>query len=271
MLAATPIGNRADASARLLQVLADADVIAAEDTRRARTLLRALEVSTRARIMAHHEHNEHTSAAGLVAMAAAGHLVVLISDAGMPSISDPGYRLVRAAIEAGVTVTCVPGACAVSTALAVSGLPVDRFTFEGFVPRRAGERDRRLAELAGERRTMVFFEAPHRVAALLASMTEVFGRERAAVLCRELTKVHEEVRRGSLAELAASTGDGVLGEVTLVVAGAPDRAPELSDLVDQVESLAATGMRLREAVKRVARAAGVGGSDLYAAVQASRQ
>ncbi len=271
VLAATPIGNRADVSARLLEVLAGADVIAAEDTRRARALLRALQVSTDARVVAHHEHNERTSAAGLVALAARGGVVVVISDAGMPSISDPGYRLVRAAIEAGVTVTCVPGPSAVSAALAVSGLPSDRFTFEGFAPRRPGERDRRLAELAAEPRTMVFFEAPHRVAALLTAMAGVFGPDRAAVLCRELTKVHEEVRRGSLADLVAVTEGGVLGEVTLVVAGAPARPAEPADVVDQVQALVADGLRLREAVKRVARAAGVGGSDLYAAVQASRR
>ena len=230
VLAATPIGDAADASPRLRAELAGADVIAAEDTRRLRRLLDRLEITTGARIVSYFEGNEAARTDELLRALAEGARVVLVTDAGMPSVSDPGYRLVAAAVEHGIRVTAVPGPSAVLTALAVSGLPVDRFCFEGFLPRKAGERARRLDDLAAEPRTMVFFEAPHRTAETLAAMVEAFGPDRRAAVCRELTKTYEEIRRGPLAELAAWAAAGeVRGEVTLVVAGAPPGDPDLAD------------------------------------------
>src|SRR3954449_6913641 len=201
--------------------MAEADVLAVEDPRRLHRLAQDLEVTLTGRIVTFHESVERQRLPGLVAALTEGATVLLLTDAGMPSVSDPGYTLVRAAIEAGVEVTSVPGPSAVTTALAVSGLPCDRFCFEGFLPRKAGERRSRLVGLADERRTMVFFESPHRLADALRDAAAAFGEGREAAVCRELTKTHEEIRRGSLAELAAWAADGVKGEITLVVAGAP--------------------------------------------------
>ena len=220
VLAATPIGQAADASQRLVTELAEADVIAAEDTRRLARLAAELGVEVKGRVTSYFEGNEAARTPGLVERMVAGDRVVLVTDAGMPSVSDPGYRLVAAAVDAGVRVTAVPGPSAVLTALAVSGLPVDRFCFEGFLPRKAGERSRRLSSLANEERTLVFFEAPHRTPATLTALAGAFGDDRPAAVCRELTKTYEEVRRGGLAELAGWAGDGVRGEVTIVVSGA---------------------------------------------------
>ena len=220
MLAATPIGQAADAPPRLATELAGADVIAAEDTRRLARLAAELGVDVKGRVTSYFDGNEAARTPGLVERLVAGDRVVLVTDAGMPSVSDPGYRLVAAAVEAGVTVTAVPGPSAVLTALAVSGLPVDRFCFEGFLPRKAGERARRLAGLAAEERTLVFFEAPHRTAAALTALAEAFGPDRPAAVCRELTKTHEEVRRGPLGDLVGWAEEGVRGEVTIVVGGA---------------------------------------------------
>ena len=220
-MAATPIGNTGDASARLRAGLERADVVAAEDTRRLRALARRLDVRVGGRLLALHEHNERVRTAELLEEARAGRSVLVVSDAGMPSVSDPGYRLVVAAADAGVPVTVAPGPSAVLTALVVSGLASDRFTFEGFLPRREGERRRALEALAAERRTMIFFESPRRVHQTLGAMAEVFGVRRRAALCRELTKTHEEVRRAVLGELVEATVGSVLGEVVIVVAGAP--------------------------------------------------
>src|SRR5919199_920822 len=206
VLAATPIGDPQDAPPRRARLLAEADVIAAEDTRRLRRLTSALGVETRGRLGSHHEHNEQSRSPELVAAALEGATVLVVTDAGMPSVSDPGLRVVRAAIEAGVPVTAVPGPSAVLTALALWGLATDRFCFEGFLPRKPGERRRALEALADEPRTMVFFEAPHRVAATLVDMAAVLGDDRPAALCRELTKTYEEVRREPLGALAAATG-----------------------------------------------------------------
>lgn len=266
VLAATPIGDARDASARLLGLLETADVIAAEDTRRLRRLCERVGVTPRGQLVAHHEHNEAASARGLIERALAGATVLLVSDAGMPAVSDPGYRLVQQAIEAGVPVTSAPGPSAVLAALAVSGLPTDRFSFEGFVPRKPGERGRALAALAEEARTMVFFEAPHRLAALLMAMVDVFGAERSAVVCRELTKTHEEVLRGSLGELADWAQGEVLGEITVVVAGFDPALVSVESLLDRVEALQATGVSLREATKQVAAGTGFGARDLYQGV-----
>ncbi len=227
-LAAAPIGRVEDAPARLLSELERADIIAAEDTRRVRRLAATLQVRLTGRLVSYYDVIEARRAAELVAELLAGRNVLVVTDAGMPAISDPGYRLVAAAAAAGITVTAVPGPSAVTTALAVSGLPTDRFCFEGFPPRKPGERERRFAELAADTRTQVFFESPRRLAATLAELVRSHGADRAAVVCRELTKVHEEIRRGTLAELAswadpAPGSGGVRGEITLVVAGV-DRA-----------------------------------------------
>ncbi len=273
VLAATPIGDVADASPKLLELLGRADVVAAEDTRRLRRLTAATGTRIVGRVTTFHEHNESTRAAELVAAAVEGALVVVVTDAGMPSVSDPGLRAVRAAIEAGVAVQVVPGPSAVLTALAVSGLATDRFCFEGFLPRKAGERSRALATLADERRTMVFFEAPHRLAAALAAMVGAFGGDRPAAVCRELTKTYEQVLRGGLGELAAwAAGSEVLGEITVVVAGRPAPDPDdldtagLDALVAQVRARTAAGERLKDAVAAVAAPAGLPKRTLYDAV-----
>lgn len=267
VLAATPIGHTGDAPPRLAAELAGADVVAAEDTRRLRRLAADLGVELGGRVVSYFEGNERQRTPELLDGLLAGQRVVLVTDAGMPSVSDPGYRLVTAAVAAGVRVTAVPGASAVLTALAVSGLPVDRFCFEGFLPRKAGERVRRLTELAAERRTLVLFEAPHRTAATLAAMADAFGADRPAAVCRELTKTHEEVRRGPLAELAGWAGAGVRGEVTVVVAGASAApAPGEADLVAAVAALEAAGSSRRDAIAEVARSTGVRRNDVYAAV-----
>jgi 16S rRNA (cytidine1402-2'-O)-methyltransferase len=263
VLAATPIGDTADASPRLRSELVQADVIAAEDTRRLRRLLTRLELVTGARVVSYFDGNEAVRTSELLEDLAAGARVVVVTDAGMPSVSDPGYRLVAAAIEQGIPVTAVPGPSAVLTALAVSGLPVDRFCFEGFLPRRTGERARRLDELAAEPRTLIFFEAPHRTVETLGAMATAFGADRRAAVCRELTKTHEEVRRGPLAELVTWAADGVRGEVTLVVAGAPPVAADMAEAVRAVRDLTTTGTRLRPAVAEVALRLGIAKNRLY--------
>jgi 16S rRNA (cytidine1402-2'-O)-methyltransferase len=268
VLAATPIGDPRDAAPRLGQELATADVIAAEDTRRLKRLLTALEVSPNGRVLSYHEHNEAARTPELVERLLAGERVVVVTDAGMPSVSDPGYRLVAAAVEAGVRVTCVPGPSAVLMALAVSGLPVDRFAFDGFLPRKAGERARVLAEAAQERRTLVYFEAPHRLAETLAAMAEAFGPTRRAALCRELTKTYEEVRRGTLEELAAWAAEGVRGEITVVVAGAERVVTSVEDALDGIRERVAAGERLKDVAADVASRTGLSKKALYDAAVA---
>lgn len=271
ILAATPIGNLGDASARLRQALEEASVVASEDTRVTQRLLAALGIANRPKLIALHEHNERARAADLVELARDGDLLVL-SDAGMPTVSDPGFVLVQAAVAAGVDVTAIPGPSAVITALAVSGLPTDRFAFEGFLPRKQGERMRRLAELAADRRTLVFFEAPSRLAASLESLAESFGADRPAAVCRELTKLHEEVRRGPLAELAEWAAAGVRGEICIVVGGAAEPAPaDAGEAVARVVALAASGTRLKDAAAIVAAEAGLGRRDLYEAALEARR
>ncbi|WP_143180939.1 16S rRNA (cytidine(1402)-2'-O)-methyltransferase [Buchananella hordeovulneris] len=269
-LAATPIGDARDASARLVTALGQADIIAAEDTRRTRDLARRLEITLTGKVTAFHEHNEQAKTPVLLEQARAGARVLLVTDAGMPSVSDPGYRLVAAAAAAGIGVRVLPGPSAALTALAISGLASDRFCFEGFLPRKEGERSRRLASLAGEERTMIFFEAPHRTAAALAALAQAFGEQRRAVVCRELTKTYEEVVRGELAELVAWAADGVKGEVSIVVAGAQPQAVAAASLVDRVEELVAGGARLGDAAATVAADTGVAKRELYAAVVAHR-
>ena len=269
ILAATPIGNLGDASRRLVEALESATVIAAEDTRTTIRLLGALGVTNRPRLVALHDHNEKERAADLVELARTTDLLVL-SDAGMPTVSDPGYGLVAAAAEAGVLVTAIPGPSAVVTALAVAGLPTDRFSFEGFVPRKPGERAAWLGALSAEPRTMVFFEAPSRVAATLASMATAFGDDRRAAVCRELTKLHEEVVRDGLGALAAWAEDGVRGEIVVVVGGAAARAVSAEDAVAQVQRMVGDGIRLKDAAAEVAAATGLSSRVLYQAVLAAR-
>lgn len=269
VLAGTPIGQAGDAPPRLAAELAGADVVAAEDTRRLRRLTTDLGIELTGRVVSYFEGNESARTPTLVEALLNGERVVLVTDAGMPSVSDPGYRLVAAAVEAGIRVTAVPGPSAVLTALAVSGLPVDRFCFEGFLPRKAGERTRRLADLGAEQRTMVFFEAPHRTQAALEAMRDVFGADRAAVVCRELTKTHEEVRRGPLGELVDWAADGIRGEVTVVVAGADPAAAVATDpasLRAAVAGLEESGMRRKDAIAAVAVQAGVPKRDVYQVV-----
>ncbi|MEP6629124.1 MAG: 16S rRNA (cytidine(1402)-2'-O)-methyltransferase [Lapillicoccus sp.] len=270
VLAATPIGHPRDASPRLADELRRADVVAAEDTRRLRRLTGDLQVEPTGRLVSYHEHNEAARTADLVARLLAGDRVVLVTDAGMPSVSDPGYRLVLACVQAGIPVTCVPGPSAVLMALAVSGLPVDRFCFEGFLPRKGGERTRALEHLADERRTMVFFEAPHRLGATLASMAGVFGDDRPAAVCRELTKTYEEVRRGGLAELAQWAQEGARGEITVVVAGARAAATEVPDVLPALLARVAAGERLKEVCVDVAAATGLSKKALYDAAVVAR-
>lgn len=269
LLAATPIGNLGDASARLRDTFEAATVIAAEDTRHTAQLLRLLEIENRPELLALHDHNEHERAAALVARAETED-IVLVSDAGMPTVSDPGFRVVQLAAEAGVTVSAIPGPSAVITALAVAGLPTDRFAFEGFLPRKAGERGRALAGLASERRTLVFFEAPTRLAATLADLADAFGPERPAAVCRELTKLHEEVRRGPLAELAEWAAEGVRGEIVLVVGGAPEIEVSPETALAEVQQRVAEGERLKDASRAVAEASGLSARELYAAALAAR-
>jgi 16S rRNA (cytidine1402-2'-O)-methyltransferase len=271
VLAGTPIGDLSDASPRLGKVLGEADVVAAEDTRRLRRLTSELGIAVAGRVVSYFEGNERERTPELLDALTAGQTVVVVTDAGMPSVSDPGYRLVAAAIEAGVDVTAVPGPSAVLTALALSGLPVDRFTFEGFLPRKPGERARRLGELADEPRTMVFFEAPHRLAASLEAMAEAFGAERRTAVCRELTKTYEEVKRGPIAELAGWAADGVRGEITVVVAGAdPHKVLTPEDLAREVATDEEAGTPRKQAIADVAKRFNVPKRTVYDAVLAAR-
>lgn len=273
ILAGVPLGQAGDASARLRTALATVAVIAAEDTRRLRRLCADLDVAPAGRVVSFFEANESSRIPGLLDALRAGEDVLVVSDAGMPSVSDPGYRLVAAAVAAGLPVTVLPGPSAVTAAVAVSGLAVDRFCFEGFLPRKAAERRRALAALAGEPRTMVFFEAPHRLAAALGDLAEAFGAERRAAVCRELTKTYEEVRRGVLGELAGWAADGVRGEITLVVAGAVAGAPGEVDevaLAAEVADREAAGQARKEAIAEVAGVRGVPKRAVFDAVVAAK-
>ncbi|MCU1592762.1 MAG: tetrapyrrole methylase [Frankiales bacterium] len=272
LLAGVPIGQPGDASPRLREALATADVIAAEDTRRLTRLCRDLDVSYTGQLVSYFEGNESDREGMLLAALRAGQTVLLVTDAGMPSVSDPGFRLVAAAALEGLPVSCLPGPSAVTTALAVSGLPSDRFCFEGFLPRKSGERRAKLADLAAERRTAVLFEAPHRLAECLVDMADVLGPGRRAVVCRELTKTHEEVRRGSLQELASYFSGEVRGEITIVVEGAPAPAVEATpaELARLVAVREGTGEPRKEAIAGVARELGVAKRDVYAAVLAAK-
>ena len=268
LLVATPIGDVRDASPRVVEALQGADIVAAEDTRRARALASRLGIKLGGRLIALHDHNEAEKAASIVEAARGGARVVFVSDAGMPTVSDPGFRLACAAIDAGVPLSVLPGPSAPLVALALSGLPSDRFAFEGFLPRKDGEATRYLQDLATDPHTLIFFESPRRAAATLTRMAEVLGGDRRAALCRELTKDYEEVRRGTLGELAEGA-DSILGEVTIVVAGY-ERSARAEDHVGAVLALAAEGMRLKDAAAEVAAATGARKNDLYKAALAAK-
>jgi 16S rRNA (cytidine1402-2'-O)-methyltransferase len=272
VLAGAPLGDPADASPRLRDALGAADVIAAEDTRRLFRLAADLGLRVPGKVVRHDDATEEAGTPGLVSELLAGRTVLLVTDGGMPSVSDPGFRLVSAAVAAGVPVTAVPGPSAVTTALALSGLPSDRFCFEGFLPRKPGERRRALEALRDERRTLVLFEAPHRLAATLADAAEVLGPDRPAAACREMTKTYEEVRRGTLAELAQWAAPGVRGEITLVVQGAPravvDADPDA--LAGAVRVREAAGTDRKTAIAEVAKETGLPKRIVYAAVVAAR-
>ncbi|WP_326960056.1 16S rRNA (cytidine(1402)-2'-O)-methyltransferase [Amycolatopsis sp. NBC_01286] len=271
VLAATPLGDVRDASPRLAEALAEADVVAAEDTRRFRSLASALDITPRGRVVSFYEDVETARLPRLLESLQAGETVVLVTDAGMPSVSDPGFRLVAACVEADIPVTCLPGPSAVTTALALSGLPCDRFCFEGFAPRKPGERTKWLTSLVSEPRTVVFFESPHRLASLLSDAATTLGADRRAAVCRELTKTYEEVKRGSLASLAEWAADGVRGEITVVLSGAEPRSVSVADLVAEVADRVSAGERLKSAAAEVAEATGVSKKELYDAVLAARK
>lgn len=266
ILVGTPIGNLADASPRMREAVLAADLVAAEDTRRFRALCDRLDLQPDAKVLSVHDHNEEARAGELADAVAAGQTVVLVSDAGMPAVSDPGYRVVKEVAGRGLAVTSVPGASAAVTALAVSGLPSDRWAFEGFLPRKPGERRRLLESLASERRTVVFYESPHRVGDALADMVAACGADRPAVVCRELTKLHEEVLRGTLGELARTAADGLRGEICIVLApGEAPQAPAPEAVVPEVVRLTESGVRAKEAAARVAAAHGLRTREVYEA------
>ncbi|GGK49052.1 ribosomal RNA small subunit methyltransferase I [Nocardia camponoti] len=264
------MGEIGDASQRLRDALGSADVVAAEDTRRTRSLAKALGVEITGKVVSFYDHVEAARLPGLLDDLAEGKTVLLVTDAGMPSVSDPGYRLVAAAVERDLPVTCLPGPSAVTTALALSGLPVERFCFDGFAPRKGGQRREWLRTLATEPRAAVFFEAPHRLADCLADAVTVLGPNRRAAVCRELTKTYEEIKRGTLAELAEWAVEGARGEITVVLEGAQPVSADPADLVGEVEDLVEKGMRLKDASAHVANANGTSRNDLYDAVLAAR-
>ncbi|RDI66753.1 16S rRNA (cytidine(1402)-2'-O)-methyltransferase [Nocardia pseudobrasiliensis] len=270
VLAATPMGDVGDASMRLRVALGSAEIVAAEDTRRTKALAKALEVEITGRVVSFYDHVEAARIPLLLEEIEAGRTVLLVTDAGMPSVSDPGYRMVAACVERGLAVTCLPGPSAVTTALALSGLPMERFCFDGFAPRKGGQRRQWLRTLVRETRAVVFFEAPHRLADCLADAVETLGPDRRAAVCRELTKTYEEVVRGTLAELAAWAVEGARGEITVVVEGAQPLSADPADLVGEVEALVAEGARLKEACAEVAAATGASRRELYDAVLAAR-
>lgn len=283
ILAATPLGTALDASVRLIDALGSADIVAAEDTRRTRALAEALGVEITGKVVSNFDHNEADRAAGLVAQAAAGARVLVVTDAGMPAVSDPGFPVVQAAQQAGVPLTCLPGPSAVPTALALSGVGVGHFAFDGFAPRKDGDRRRWLETLVDQRRAVAFFESPHRLGRTLETAAEVLGADREAAVCRELTKTHEEIRRAPLGDLvtwaaeataAAERGEGpgIRGEITVVLASAPQAAPtDPGDLVVLVEDKVAAGERLKDACRTVAQAHGASRRELYEAVLAARR
>ena len=270
ILAATPIGNLADASPRLIENLQSAKFIAAEDTRSVLKLANSLGIKLNAKIFSLHEHNEGDRLAQILDIAVDNDVLV-VSDAGMPTVSDPGFLLVRAAVAAAIDVTVVPGPSAVLSALAVSGLPTDRFTFEGFLPRKQGDRRKMFQSLAREPRTMVFFESPHRILQSLTDAALELGADRRAAVSRELTKKFEHTERGTLSDLVQWAASEPKGEMVLVVAGAETAEATVADLVDLTLALIAEGASLKDAVAEIAGANGASKSELYQLVLDARK
>ncbi|MEJ5927564.1 16S rRNA (cytidine(1402)-2'-O)-methyltransferase [Corynebacterium sp. H128] len=265
IIAATPLGNARDASPRLVQALGEATLIAAEDTRRTRNLAAALEVEITGQIVSNFDHNEVSRIEQLIAHARAG-TVLVVTDAGMPSVSDPGFPLVEAAHDAGIPITCFPGPSAVPTALALSGLPVGRFAFDGFAPRKQGARRSWLEKLRSEERAVCFFESPHRIAETLLDAAEVLGDQRRAAVCRELTKTYEEVKRGTLPELAEWAAEGVRGEISVVIEGATEVEVDLEQLIDIAVERVAAGERVKAVAADLSAQHGVSKKEIYDAV-----
>ena len=271
-LAATPIGNSRDASQRLVEILQTADIVAAEDSRRAVRLLRDLGITAPGRIISFYDAVEEAKSTELISALTSGQNVVVISDAGMPTVSDPGYRIVQHAIDAGIQVRVLPGPSAVLAALSVSGLATDRFTFEGFLNRKSGARQKELSQLQHETRTMIFFEAPHRLAETIDDMSAIFGPSRRAVICRELTKTHEEIVRGTFSELIIWCQREILGEITLVVSGAQQiESVDPLQWVALVEERVALGISPRDAISDVALELNVPKREVYDAVISHRK
>ncbi|MBC2682026.1 16S rRNA (cytidine(1402)-2'-O)-methyltransferase [Corynebacterium anserum] len=272
ILAATPLGDPLDASIRLIDALGSADVIAAEDTRRTRYLAEALGVEIRGKIVSNFDHNESERAGQLVDAARNGQRVLVVTDAGMPSVSDPGFPLVQAAYEAGIPVTCLPGPSAVPTSLALSGLAVGHFTFMGFAPRKEGARRKFFSSLVDATMATCFFDSPHRIADTLEIAADVLGEDRPAAVCRELTKRYEEVKRGGLGELAQWAGEGLKGEISVVIGGISEKqaVPSVGSLVDEVQGRVAAGERLKAVCGEIAERAGVSKRALYEAVLEAR-
>jgi 16S rRNA (cytidine1402-2'-O)-methyltransferase len=269
ILAATPLGNPGDASPRLKSAIENASIIAAEDSRRFHRLCADIQVTLTARILSFFEGNEEDRTRELIAELKSGATVLVVSDAGMPTISDPGFRLMRDAIAEGIEVSVIPGPSAVTMSVALSGLPTDRFSFEGFPPRTAGARLAKFEKLRFEERTMVFFEAPHRLTDSLTDAVNVFGAERLGAICREMTKRYEETIRGTLGELSAwATANEVLGEITLVIAGNVTDSASLTaaDMVGRVREFETAGMDRKSAIATVAEEFGIAKRLVYAAV-----
>jgi 16S rRNA (cytidine1402-2'-O)-methyltransferase len=269
ILAATPLGNPGDASPRLKSAIENASIIAAEDSRRFHRLCADIEVTFTARVLSFFEGNEIDRTRELILELKSGATVLVVSDAGMPTISDPGFRLMRDAIAEGIEVSVIPGPSAVTMSVALSGLPTDRFSFEGFPPRTAGARIATFEKLRFEERTMVFFEAPHRLADSLVDAVTVFGADRLGAICREMTKRYEETIRGNLGELSAwASTNEILGEITLVIAGAATDSASLTaaDMVGRVREFEAAGMDRKSAIATVAEEFGIAKRLVYAAV-----
>ncbi len=263
ILAATPIGNVQDASTRLIGALEQADIIAAEDTRKTLNLAKRLNIKLKAKLISCHEHNEKDRVERIIDQAINGRKVLLVTDAGMPTVSDPGLTVARYAIEKNVKYTVIPGPSAPLTALALSGISTDKFTFEGFLPRKENDLEKTLFELEFEKRTMIFFESPRRCKDTIVKMMEIFGENRKIAICRELTKIHEETIRGTIKEILENPLEDILGEVTIVLAGADKKKLDPKRYVDQVLELVSQGSKMKEAVNIVSKATGVSKNELY--------
>ena len=263
ILAATPIGNTLDAPPRLIQALQQADIIAAEDTRKTIALANRLGIKLTAKLISCHEHNEHERAEKIIEQAKNGKKILLVTDAGMPTISDPGLKIAQQAVKEQIGYTIIPGPSAPLTALALSTLPTDKFIFEGFLPRKQNELEKTLTNLAQEQRTLIFFESPRRCQNTIQTMAKILGENRKIAICRELTKIHEETIRGTIKQILEKNLEEILGEVTIVVEGATKQKQNPENYVNQVNELVKEGYKLKEAVKQVAQTHNISKNQLY--------